>query len=43
MHVHFHIIPKFGSEGLGVHWPARKLTESTARELIDKMRQALEA
>jgi histidine triad (HIT) family protein len=43
MHVHFHIIPKFGDDGLGILWPARKLADSTARELLDKMRQALEA
>ena len=43
MHVHFHIIPKFGREGLGIDWPARKLSESTARELLDKMRKTLEA
>src|ERR1700709_1094151 len=44
MHVHFHIIPKFGgagNEGLGILWPARKLADSTARELVDKMRKAL--
>ncbi len=43
MHVHFHIIPKFGREGLGILWPARELSESTARELLDKMRKALES
>ena len=42
-HVHFHIIPKFGSQGLGVGWAAGKLAESTARELVEKMRKALEA
>jgi histidine triad (HIT) family protein len=43
MHVHFHVIPKFGNEGLGILWPARKLADSTARDLVDKMRKALEA
>lgn len=43
MHVHFHIIPKFGREGLGIDWPARKLSESTARDLLDRMRKALES
>jgi histidine triad (HIT) family protein len=46
MHVHFHIIPKLGgagNEGLGILWPARKLADSTARELVDKMRKALDA
>ena len=46
MHVHFHVIPKFGdagNTGLGVHWPARKLADSDARELVAKMSQALAA
>src|SRR6185295_1264889 len=43
MHVHFHIIPKFGSDGLGVGWPARKLSETTGRELQEKIRKALGA
>ena len=43
-HVHFHIIPKpSGGGGLGIGWPAGKLAESTARELVEKMRRALEA
>jgi histidine triad (HIT) family protein len=41
MHVHFHIIPKSGDAGLGILWPARKLSESTARDLVDRMRKAL--
>ena len=43
MHVHFHVIPKFGNEGLGILWPARKLADSAARELVEAMRQALAA
>lgn len=43
MHVHFHVIPKLGSEGLGVLWPARTLSESTARDLVEKMRKAIES
>jgi len=43
MHVHFHVIPKFAKEGLGLLWPARKLADSTARELLEAMRQALAA
>jgi histidine triad (HIT) family protein len=42
MHVHFHIIPKFGREGLGLLWSARQLSDSTARDLVEKMRKALE-
>ena len=30
-------------EGLGIGWPARKLSESTARDLLDRMRKALES
>jgi len=41
MHVHFHIIPKFGREGLGVLWPAQQLAEPAARELLAKMTAAL--
>jgi histidine triad (HIT) family protein len=43
MHVHFHIIPKLGREGLGLLWSARQLSDSTARELVEKMRKALES
>jgi len=43
MHVHFHVIPKFGREGLGVLWPAQTLDAAAARELLDKMRKALGA
>jgi histidine triad (HIT) family protein len=41
-HVHFHIIPKFGNDGLGVGWPAKRLDDTTARELQEKIRKALE-
>ncbi|HZF10098.1 MAG TPA: HIT family protein [Thermoanaerobaculia bacterium] len=43
MHVHFHIIPKFGSEGLGIGWSAGKLDAGTARDLVAKMTAALAA
>ena len=42
MHVHFHIIPRLGDEGLGIGWHTKKLSESTARELQEKIRKALE-
>ncbi|HEY2739500.1 MAG TPA: HIT family protein [Thermoanaerobaculia bacterium] len=42
MHVHFHVIPKFDSEGLGIRWAAQKLAESTARDLIATMKKALD-
>jgi histidine triad (HIT) family protein len=41
MHVHFHIIPKAGHDGLGIGWPAGKLEASTAAELVASMRRAL--
>ncbi|MFP5285788.1 MAG: HIT family protein [Thermoanaerobaculia bacterium] len=41
MHVHFHIIPKSGNEGLGINWPAKRLSDSTARELVDRVTKAL--
>jgi histidine triad (HIT) family protein len=41
MHVHFHVIPKFGERGLGVLWPAGRLDDTAARDLVAKMRQAL--
>lgn len=41
MHVHFHIIPKSGREGLGIDWPAKRLSDSTARELLERMTKAL--
>ncbi|MEY3142687.1 MAG: hypothetical protein RLY21_1180 [Planctomycetota bacterium] len=41
MHVHFHIIPKLGSAGLGVGWNAGKLDAARAKELIASMQTAL--
>jgi len=41
MHVHFHIIPKIGSDGLGIGWNAGKLDENTADELLQKMKASL--
>lgn len=40
-HVHFHIIPKFGEQGLGIHWPAGKLTPENGSELQAKIRAAV--
>ena len=42
-HVHFHIIPKSGSGGLGIGWPAGNLEAATAAELISKMTRSLAA
>ena len=33
MHVHFHIIPKSGNDGLGVDWPAGALDKAEAAAL----------
>jgi histidine triad (HIT) family protein len=41
MHVHFHIIPKLGSGGLGIGWPAGQLANEDATALLGKLRQAL--
>lgn len=43
LHVHFHIIPKRGDEGLGILWPAGKLESGAANALLEKMKQALAA
>jgi histidine triad (HIT) family protein len=42
-HVHFHIIPKYGAtgDGLGIHWPAKKLDPAKGKELADKIAAAL--
>jgi histidine triad (HIT) family protein len=41
MHVHFHIIPKFASGGLGLKWNASKLEQATANDLVAKITAAL--
>jgi histidine triad (HIT) family protein len=40
-HVHFHVIPRIGEQGLGIGWPARKLDPEQARELLRRMHAAL--
>lgn len=40
-HVHFHIIPKLGDQGLGILWPAGKLTPEHGGALQAKIRAAL--
>ncbi|HRP64205.1 MAG TPA: HIT family protein [Phycisphaerales bacterium] len=40
-HVHFHIIPKIGSAGLGIGWNAGKLSNDDAAKLLAAMRDAL--
>ena len=43
MHVHFHIIPRIGSAGLGVGWNSGTLSASDASELVTNMQAALHA
>ena len=40
-HVHFHIIPKLGSSGLGIEWRSTKLDGAKAKELAAKITNAL--
>jgi histidine triad (HIT) family protein len=40
-HVHFHIIPKTDSGGLGIHWPARSLDPAAGKALADRIARAL--
>jgi histidine triad (HIT) family protein len=40
-HVHFHVIPRIGDQGLGIGWPTRKLDPVQARELLARMHAAL--
>jgi histidine triad (HIT) family protein len=42
MHVHFHIIPRQGSRGLGIGWTAGNLDGAAARDLLARIRAALE-
>jgi len=42
MHVHFHIIPRSGSRGLGIGWNAGSLSGERGAELAATMRSALE-
>jgi histidine triad (HIT) family protein len=36
-HVHFHIIPKTGTSGLGISWPAGKLEPEEGKALAEKI------
>jgi histidine triad (HIT) family protein len=40
-HVHFHIIPKLGEQGLGIGWKAGKLQDGEAAELLESMHATL--
>jgi histidine triad (HIT) family protein len=41
LHVHFHIIPKFGKAGLGIDWPAGKLDNAAGSALARAIADAL--
>ena len=41
-HVHFHIIPKMGEEGLGVGWNASPLDHDSVTDLLKSMHASLE-
>ena len=41
MHVHFHIIPRFADQGLGVGWKTAPLAPSDAEELVEAMQESL--
>ncbi len=41
MHVHFHIIPKTGSKGLGIGWGPGTLEDARAKELTAAIRREL--
>ncbi len=43
MHVHFHIIPRLGGDGLGVGWNASSLGSDDAAELVASITAALAA
>lgn len=43
MHVHFHVIPKQGSRGLGIGWNPGQLTDEKAEELEASIRAELDA
>lgn len=40
-HVHFHIIPKIGDQGLGILWPAGKLDGQAGADLRARIEAAL--
>ncbi len=42
-HVHFHVIPRKESDGLGYRWPAKKYEGGRAEEIHGQLLQALKA
>jgi len=43
LHVHFHIIPKVGAQGLGIGWKSGSLGQDEALALVASIRAALES
>jgi len=41
-HVHFHIIPKVGTKGLGISWPAGSVDHGAAAALAQRIHDAVE-
>ena len=41
MHVHFHLIPKTESDGLGIGWKPKKPSQEELKELGNKIRENL--
>ena len=41
MHVHFHIIPKIGDQGLGIGWQSGSLDPDRAEALLSDIRRAM--
>ena len=41
MHIHFHIIPKFPDQGLGIRWNTGSLASEAAETLVAAMQQSL--
>ncbi len=40
-HVHFHIIPRTGSEGFSMKWPEGKYDEGESEEIIKNIKERL--
>jgi histidine triad (HIT) family protein len=40
-HVHFHVIPRIGKQGLGIGWPAQVLDAAEAKALLARLHAAL--
>lgn len=41
MHVHFHVIPRSGDQGLGIGWDAQSLSNEAAEALLNSMLAAM--